>query len=232
MSQPLVLAAGLLCDAEVWQPVAARLADVADCAIVSFAGCASLDAMAGRLLDAAPPHFAVAGHSMGARVVLEAYRRAPERIERVALLNTGVHPPGANEPASRRHLAALGQREGMDAVVREWLPPMVGARASMDGALMARMAAMVARMAPDDFAAQQEAMLARPDALAPLAALAVPTLLLSGTDDAWSPPAQHDAMRTYVPHAVLEIIPDVGHMSVMEAPDAVAAALRRWLAST
>ena len=229
MTQPLVLAAGLLCDAEVWQPVAERLTDVAESVIVSFAGCDSLGGMAERLLAAAPPRFAVAGHSMGARVVLEAYDRAPQRVDRVALLNTGVHPPSAGEPASRRHLVELGRHDGMAAVAREWLPPMVGARASMDALLMARMAAMVARMSPEDFAAQQEAMLARPDARRPLAALAVPALLVSGTDDAWSPPAQHAAMRADVPHALLEIIPDVGHMSPMESPDAVADALRRWL---
>jgi len=228
--QALVLAAGLLCDEEVWQPVAERLADVADVTIVAFAGCASLGAMAGRLLAAAPPRFALAGHSMGGRVALEAFAQAPERVTRMALLNTGVHRPGAGEPASRRHLARLGEEEGMHAVVREWLPPMVGARASMDDALMARMAAMVERMAPEDFSAQQEAMLARPDAETPLSALTIPTLLLSSTEDGWSPPAQHEAMLARAPEAMLEIVEGAGHMSPMERPDAVADALRRWLA--
>lgn len=228
--QSLILAAGLLCDEEVWQPVAARLADVADVAIVAFAGCDSLQAMADRVLADAPPRFALAGHSMGGRVALEAYARAPGRVTRMALLNTGVHRPGAGEPASRRHLARLGREQGMEAVVRAWLPPMVGALASMDDALMDRMAAMIGRMTPEDFAAQQEAMLARPDAEAPLAALDVPTLLLSSTEDGWSPPAQHEAMLARLPEAVLEIVPDAGHMSPMEAPDAVAAAMRRWLA--
>ena len=228
----LVLAAGLLCDAEVWQPVADRLAATAEVTIVSFAGCGSLGEMADRLLAEAPPRFALAGHSMGARVCLEAYDKAPDRIERLALINTGIHPVAAAEPASRRRLVEFGRTEGMDAVVREWLPPMVGALASQDEALMARMGDMVRRMSPDDFSAQQEAMLARPDAQAALARVTVPVLLMSSTEDGWSPPAQHDAMRQHVPHATLEIIDGAGHMSPMEAPDAVADALRRWLAST
>lgn len=228
---PLVLAAGLLCDAAVWQPVADRLRDVADVTIVAFAGCDSLGAMADRLLAAAPPRFALAGHSMGARVALEAHDRAPDRVRRLALINTGIHLPGPAEPASRRRLVELAREEGMDAVVREWLPPMVGARASQDDALMGEMAAMVRRMTPHEFGLQQEAMLARPDAAAALTRVTVPVLLASSPEDGWSPPAQHEAMREQAPHATVEIIPDAGHMSPMEAPDAVAALLRRWLTS-
>lgn len=225
----LVFAAGLLSDRTIWQPVADLLADVAEVRIVAFAGCRSIGAMAERLLEQAPPRFALAGHSMGARVALEAFARAPQRIERIALLNAGVHALAPDEAAGRERLVALAREQGMAAVAAEWLPPMMGGAGRADAEMMDALTAMVERNTPESFAGQIAALLDRPDAEGPLARVTAPTLLLSATEDGWSPPAQAEAMLASVPHAKLVIVQGAGHMAPIEQPEQVAQAIREWL---
>jgi pimeloyl-ACP methyl ester carboxylesterase len=229
MKQPLLLLSGLLCDETVWADIPERLADAAEVRILSFGGFSSIAAMAEHLLTVAPERFALAGHSMGGRVALEAVRSARSRIAGLALLNTGVHTVRDGEPQSRGRLLRLAYEKGMSALAAEWLPPMMagGARSAE---LMPRLAAMIERSTPDVYAGQINAMLNRPDALPVLPEIEVPTLLLSGSEDTWSPVSQHETMRRRIPHATLFEIHGAGHMAPFERPDAVAVALREWLA--
>jgi pimeloyl-ACP methyl ester carboxylesterase len=226
---PLLLLAGLLCDLTIWEPVAARLEDIADVHILSFSGLRSIGAMAETVLAGSPPVFALAGHSMGGRVALEIFAQAPARVSRLALLNTGVHPMAPQEPGSRGRLTALARDEGMAALAAAWLPPMMSPHGLADAALMERLSAMVLRSTPESFADQIQALLDRPDARAVLPLIDVPTLLLSGTEDRWSPLAQHEDMQREIAEARLVAITDAGHMAPVEKPAAVAAALRGWL---
>lgn len=226
---PLVLAAGLLCDAAVWQPIADLLGDIADVTIVDFIGLDSIGAMADKLLSVAPPRFALAGHSMGARVAIEAWARGADRIERLALLNTGTHNTRPGEAETRAVLVDLARERGIVVAGEQWLPPMMGKQGLADPDLAARLRAMITHSTPETFAAQIKALVERPDAEAALATVNVPTLLLSATEDQWSPPAQHEAMLTMVPHAKLVIVQNAGHFAPVEQPEAVAAAIREWL---
>ena len=99
-----------------------------------------------------------------------------------------------------------------------------------DGALVESIVAMFARKSAEIFARQIAALLARPDATPVLRAVEVPTLVLCGRADSWSPLAQHEEIAALVPGgAVLRVIEQAGHMSTMEQPGAVAEALRAWL---
>jgi pimeloyl-ACP methyl ester carboxylesterase len=225
----LLLLCGLLSDATVWQPVADRLSDIADVRIVDFAGCRSIGDMAERALADAPPRFAVAGHSMGARVALEIVARAPGRVERIALVNTGIHPVSAAEPAGRQRLLDLAAAEGMAAIAADWLPPMLGETFRTDPAFIGPMIAMVERQSVESYNGQIAAMLSRPDSIAPLAALTGPVLLISADQDAWAPPAQHEAMRDHVPTARHVTVANSGHFMPFERPGETADILREWL---
>jgi pimeloyl-ACP methyl ester carboxylesterase len=197
--------------------------------VVSFRGFSSIRAMAEHVLALAPERFAVAGHSMGGRVALEVIREAPNRITGLALLNTSVQAVRDGEAQSRARLLRIAYERGMSALAAEWLPPMMGSDASRTAELLPRMTAMIARWSPDLYAAQISAMLHRPDALSVLATVAVPTLLVSGSDDAWSPVSQHEGIRRRIPHATLFEIHGAGHMAPIERPEPVAVALREWL---
>ena len=231
MKQPLLLLSGLLCDETIWADIPQRLGDAADVRIISFRGFSSIHSMADYVLSAAPDTFALAGHSMGGRVALEVVRSAPRRVSGLALLNTGVHTVRDGEPQSRGRLLRLAHEHGMSALASEWLPPMMAAGATRTLELLPRLTAMVERSTPDSYAGQISALLNRPDALSMLATIHVPTLLLSGSEDSWSPVSQHETMRRRIPHATLFEVHGAGHMAPIERPDAVAVALREWLAT-
>jgi pimeloyl-ACP methyl ester carboxylesterase len=230
----LLLLPGLMCDAAVWAGVLPQLAATADCRVPEYPEARSLPAMAERVLAAAPPRFAVAGHSMGGRVALEIVRRAPERVLRLALLDTGyrARPAGAEgeaEIAKRMALLALARGEGVRAMAREWVRPMVSPERLAERPLVDAILDMFERRSADVFAGQVEALLARPDATALLAAIACPTLVLCGRDDGFSPPAQHEEMAARIPGARLAVIERCGHMAPMERPREVGAALVAWI---
>jgi pimeloyl-ACP methyl ester carboxylesterase len=221
----LFLLPGIICDPWVWEPQAVAMAADFDVRRPSFFGFDSLSEMARSVLADAPPRFSVAGHSMGGRVALEMLDLAPDRIDRIALLDTAVHPMAPSEPATRMALVELARREGMDALVREWLPPMVHPDRLSDAAFMAPLQAMVRRATPEIYAAQVGAMLTRRDAAPLLDLIKVPCAIVVGRQDGWSPVAGHEAMAARVPGAALTIIEDCGHMSTVERPDGVIRAL-------
>lgn len=116
LNAPVVMACGFLCDRLIWEGVRARLEQGT---IQDFSGFDSLKEMAQALLDVAPPRFILAGHSMGGRVALEAWRLAPERIVGLVLANTGIHPVQQHEAAGRGRLVQLARDKGMRALADE-----------------------------------------------------------------------------------------------------------------
>ena len=234
---PLLLVPGLLCDEHVWAAQAGAFAGhrpvvVGPCGLP--APVQRLDDMARHLLAVMQaPRFVVAGHSMGGRIALELLRLAPERVAGLALLDSGTHPrpagaAGDEETRQRGALVALAQREGLPSVAAQWLPPMVHPQV-LGTPLYARMVAMVEAQTPERFAAQVQALLHRPDAEPVLRSARCPVALVCGQQDRWSPPERHRAMQALVPSAVLTLIDNCGHMSPMEQPAAVTAALAGWL---
>jgi pimeloyl-ACP methyl ester carboxylesterase len=224
----------LICDQTVWQRQMDALSDVADCICADYGALDSLPAMAEAVLRTAPERFSVAGHSMGGRVALEIYRLAPNRVARIALFDTGYLPlasgeAGEEETRKRGELVTLAQSQGMRAMVAQWLPPMIHPRRVDDTALVNSIIGMMSRKTPAIFAAQERALLSRPDASPVLEQIRCPALLLCGREDGWSGPTQHAAMSEKIKGSRLVIVPDCGHMSMLEQPAAVSAALREWL---
>ncbi|MEO8313547.1 MAG: alpha/beta hydrolase [Pseudomonadota bacterium] len=234
-SESLILVPGLLCDATVWRGQVGALAGSCSVHIATHGLRDSLAEMAGHILDTAPPTFSLAGHSMGGRVALEVLRRAPERVTRLALLDTGFEAlpagdAGERERVGRYRLLDIARRDGMLAMGREWASGMVHpSRLADDAALMDAIHQMIARASLAQFEAQIHALLQRPDCTELLAGIHVPTLLLCGREDGWSPLARHVEMAQRIVGSVLVDVPDCGHMSTMEQPRAVTSALRAWL---
>lgn len=233
-SASLVLVPGLMCDEAVWEPLYPHLPDGVACHVADHGDADSLTLMARRLLEQAPPTFALAGHSMGARVALEVARLAPHRVERLALLDSGYLPlaagaAGDQEVVKRRALLALARAQGVRAMATEWVRGMVHPDRLADTPLIEAILQMFERKTAHVFAAQIEALIARPDATPVLQALAMPTLVACGRQDSWANTAQHEAMHQLARGSVLEIIEDAGHMAPMERPRETAAVIGRWL---
>jgi pimeloyl-ACP methyl ester carboxylesterase len=225
----VVLLPGLLSDEDVWRGPIARLSQDHDVVCPGFLDHGSIEAMARDVLARAPERFSLAGHSMGGRVALEIAARAPERLERLALLNTGFRPARPGEAEGRSRLIRIAFEEGMAALARHWLPPMLPPHRTRDAAMMGRLSAMIERATPRLFQRQIGALLTRPNAHRGLAAIPCPTAVIVGRQDAWSPLAQHEEMAALIPRATLSVIEDCGHMSPAEQPEAVAEVLSTWM---
>lgn len=226
----LILVPGLLCDGFVWAAQAEALRSTHEVVALGFLDFDSIEAMAEHVLAVASRPFALAGFSMGGRVALEVVRRAPERVRRLALLDTGAGPTRPQEAEARGRLVTIAKTEGMEALAAVWLPPMVGPGRRDDAALMVSLSSMVGRASPALFERQIRAMLTRPDAEPVLGSIRCPAALMVGRHDGWSPLAQHEAMAAAIPGARLTVIEDSGHFAPVEQPGAVSAALQAWLA--
>jgi pimeloyl-ACP methyl ester carboxylesterase len=234
--QSLVLLPGFLCDQTVWKQQIAALTDVAEPVSMEWtAEHHSILAMAQAVLRWAPPSFALAGHSMGGRVAFQILRLAPERVTKVALFNTGAdaRPSGAAgeaEERGRRELLAIARSQGMRPMAKEWLKGMLPAYRQGDTALVEEIIGMFERKSPDVFEIQMLALLGRPNVAPLLTYILCPALVLTGFDDAWSPPGRHLEMAQSIRRSELVVVPKCGHMSTMERPEEVTEAMRAWLA--
>lgn len=227
----IYLLCGLLCDDIVWAAQARALAREYEVRVISFLEHDSLPAMAARVLADAPASFALAGHSMGGRVALEVLRQAPQRVERLALLDTGYEAATPGEAERRAVLVDQALAEGTASIAAAWGLPMLAPQRRADPDVVQPVLDMVGRMTGAIYAAQTRALLARADASDVLRAIACPTLVLCGRQDGWSPPERHQAMAALLPQApLLRLVDACGHMAMMEQPAAVLAALQEWLA--
>jgi pimeloyl-ACP methyl ester carboxylesterase len=193
----------------------------------------SIGAMARHVLAEAPASFSLAGHSMGARVALEMARLEGGRVERLALLDTGIHPVQPGEAQRRQVLIDLGETQGMAALADAWLPPMVEeGRFDRDPSLRMTLRAMVERMTPAVHRNHITALLGRPDPRPGLATIRCPVLVGVGRYDRWSPPSQHEDIVAALPGSPRFVIFEgSGHMAPLEAPEAVTQALLDWMAT-
>jgi pimeloyl-ACP methyl ester carboxylesterase len=226
-----VLIPGLMNDAWVWAQQIGALSRLGPVHVACNDGLDDLRAMAGRVLETSAGPLNVIGHSMGGRVALELLNLAPERVAKLALLDTGVHGPRETEAAGRDRLVEIARGQGMAAVARAWAPDMLAPANRQNAAITAGIAAMLQRCRPEDFAAQQRALLGRQDRTALLSRIACPTLVATGAHDAWSSPEQHAQMARAITGARLAVIEAAGHMTPVEAPDAVTALLTDLLAA-
>lgn len=226
---PLVLLPGTLCDARVFAPLLARLGVEARVPVLD--GAETVAAMADRLLAGLPPRFALGGFSLGGILALEMVARAPERVTRLALLDTTARPDAPGRATERRNAVARAAELGLARYAGDKLWSLYvsdGGRA--DAANRALVAAMAVDLGLDAFRRHSEFAIGRADGRPRLAAIAVPTLVLCGEDDRLCPPALHREIADAVPGSRLVVVPRAGHFALIEQPDAVADAFRDWLA--
>jgi pimeloyl-ACP methyl ester carboxylesterase len=230
---PLLLLPGLLNDARLWTAQAAALSDLAagsagDVSIGDLTAFESMGELADSVLKQAPARFALAGLSMGGYVALEIMRRAPERVTALALLDTQARPDSPKATEGRRAMMARSESD-FEGVIETLLGHMVLPAHAADPAIGGLFAAMARDVGAAAFRRQQAAIMGRVDSRPFLSRIACPTLVLCGRQDAITPPELHEEMAAAIPGAKLVVVEECGHLSAIERPEAVSAALRDWL---
>ncbi len=225
----LIILPGSMCDRWAYAHQIETLSATRDILVPHLLGADSLDTMAETILQQAPPRFALAGHAMGGRVALEIMRRAPQRVEALALIATTVHPVREGEGPRRQRQIDLAQASGMAALAAAWLPRIVYTGSLADAALMEGLTQMYGRFTPADYAREVHALLHRPDPRTILRQIACPTLVVSGREDALCTPDQSRSLAAEIPQATLQILEDCAHFPTVEQPAAVTDCLLRLL---
>ncbi len=189
----------------------------------------TIAAMAARVLSEAPPKFSLIGHSLGGYIVLEMIRQAPERIVRLALLNTSARPDTPEATAVRNERIAETKAGRYAEMQAKNFPLSVHPDRVNDPQLIEMSRLTREDSGPDAFVRQQIAIIARRDSRPHLKDIRVPTLVLSGDRDMLISNEFSKEMAQMIPGAKLVIIPDCGHLAPAEQPEATGAALDEWL---
>lgn len=230
MRTPLFLLPGMMCDARLFAPQIAAFSGTRAVCLAPIAARDTVAALAADVLAQAPPRFALAGLSMGGIVAMEVLRRAPERVTRVALMDTNCLPETPQMAAAREPHIVRVQAGRLEEVMRDELKPNYLAPGAGRVEVLKTVMDMARSLGPQVFVAQSRALQRRPDQQKTLRHARQPALVLCGEHDALCPVKRHVFMAEIMPNAVLRVIPEAGHLPTLEQPEAVTAALEDWLA--
>lgn len=226
---PLVLVPGLLCSARLYAHQIAALWPHGQVAVADHRRDDTMEAIAARILKDAPPHFALAGLSMGGYIAFAMMRLAPERIAKLALLDTSARPESPEARAGREKFIAMAQAGKLHDVVEALTPKFLHRNHASDEGLKKIVRDMAHDTGPDAFVRQQKAIMTRADSRPLLSEIGCPTLVLVGDGDELTPPELAREIAADILGSTLAVIPDCGHLSTIEKPDAVNAAMSKWL---
>ncbi len=228
-SLPLVLVPGLTCTARLYGPQIEALWPFGQVTVVDHRRDDDMAAVAARVLKEAPPRFALAGLSMGGYVAFAMMRLAPERIAKLALLDTSARPDTPEQTAARKAQIAMAQSGRYGEIPDLAIPRYLNAKHQRDDRLTTIVRKMIAETGPEAFVRQLNAIMSRPDSRPLLASIKCPTLVLVGDSDVATPPEVNKEIADGISGAKFMVIPDSGHLTTLEQPEAVNAALADWL---
>ncbi|MCO4847932.1 MAG: alpha/beta fold hydrolase [Yoonia sp.] len=225
---PLLLIPGMMCDARLFAPQIDAFSHDRMIVVAPLIGDAVTE-IAAHILDQAPPCFALAGLSMGGIVAMEMWALAPDRISRIALLDTNPKAEHPDVAAAREPQIAAALAGNLHRVMREEMKPNYLADGPTQGAILDLCMSMAETLGPDTFVRQSRALQTRPDQQNTLRRITVPALVLCGADDTLCPVHRHELMASLIPAATLKIIPNAGHLPTLEQPELTNKALKQWL---
>jgi pimeloyl-ACP methyl ester carboxylesterase len=228
---PIILVPGLNCSARLYAEQIPALWQFGPVIIADHRRDDSMAAIARRILADAPPRFALAGLSMGGYIAFEIIRQARDRVSKLALLDTGARAEAPERTEARRPLIALARQGRLAEITDDQFPLLVHRKRHGDEALKAIVRAMNQETGAEAYIRQQEAIMSRPDSRPCFAAIDCPTLVLVGDDDQLTPPELAREMANGIRGSRLVIVPESGHLSTVEQPQAVTKALVEWMQS-
>jgi pimeloyl-ACP methyl ester carboxylesterase len=228
-SLPVVLVPGLNCSARLYAEQIPALWRFGPVMVADHTRDAGIAAIAGQILANAPPFFALVGLSLGGYIAFEIMRQAPQRVGRLALLDTSARPDTAELTARRQAPMARARAGKLIEVADESFVFFVHPNRYGDVALRAVVRAMAEETGAEAYLRQQQAIIGRPDSRPMLGAIRCPTVMLVGEQDRGTPPELAREIAAGIAGARLVVVPDCGHLSTLERPQAVTKALVEWM---
>ncbi|HEY3032807.1 MAG TPA: alpha/beta hydrolase [Bradyrhizobium sp.] len=228
-TMPILLVPGLVSSPRIFAPVTPALWRFGPVTVANHIRDNSMGAIARRILAEAPPRFALAGHSMGGYIAFEIMRQAPQRVAKLALINTQARPDTPEATARRRSQIARAKSGDYHAVLDELFIGFVHPSRREDASLRQLVRDMGDDVGVEAFVRQQTAVMSRPDSRPTPAWIKCPTLVLSGDEDNTIPNSLSVEMADGIHGAKLVILSDCGHLPQPEQPQATAEALVEWL---
>ena len=227
MSQ-LVFIPGLLCTKAIFEAQIAAFEGIATCHVADTRGMGSIMQMAEKALADISGDFAVLGFSMGGYVALEIARLAPERVTGIALVSTSSRADTPEKQAARQSLIELSKIGKFKGVTPRLLPRFFSDASLQDKDKTDIVLKMGEEVGQETFMLQQEAIMSRRDQRPHLPAITQPSIVICGTKDVLTPPAESEESAALLPNASLHLLDGIAHMSTLEAPEAVNKLLRDW----
>jgi len=229
MAATLLLIPGLGNTARLFEHQIATFSPLMNVLVADHTQDDTMESMARRILAGAPASFALAGLSMGGYVAMEIMRQAPERVERLALLDTSAQPDSPEAKANRHRLIELAEAARWDEILDDVWPKLVATQRQRDEPLKQSVARMLQETGAAGYIRQQRAIMGRKDSRDLLPGFEIPTLIAVGDGDLITPPEMAREMAEMIEWASLIVIRGAGHLSAMEEPDQVTTAMRLWL---
>lgn len=228
MCEPIVLVPGFMSDARVFGPQMAALSVDTPIMVLPTAKCERIEEFASNLIVTAPPKFALAGMGLGGMVAMEVLRRAPDRVTRIALLDSTPLAETPTEAAAREPRIIAARTGRLREVVEQELRATGLANSPYRNDVMALAQDMAQHLGPDVYVRQSRALTRRKDQQSTMRRCKVPALVVCGVENAALPVKRHAFLAELIPHAKLEVIEGAGHLASLEQPEAVTNALRAW----
>jgi pimeloyl-ACP methyl ester carboxylesterase len=225
----LVLLPGLLNTRRVFEQQIEALSDIADCIVPELWHHDTIGAMTEATLALAPPSFALAGFSMGGYVAFDIVRRATQKVERLALVDTQAVPDSPESSSRRRALLDQTKIGRFHGVQRALLPQLVHRSHINDATITQPIFDMAQEIGAEGFVREQLAIIGRADNRPLLVDIEVPAVVIVGRQDQVTPLPRSEEMAADISTSRLVVLEECGHMSPLEKPAEVTAALRRWL---
>lgn len=226
---PLVLVPGLLCSARLYAAQIEAVWPHGQVTVADHRRDDTMEAIAARILKDAPPRFALAGLSMGGYIAFAIMRLAPERVVKLALLDTSARPDLPEQRANREKYITMAQEGKLDDVVDMLMPKFLCHKSMKDEGLKKVVREMAHDTGPDAFVRQQRALMSRQDSRSLLSKIDCPTLVLVGEGDELTPLGLAQEMHANIGGSRLVVVPACGHLPTIEKPDEVNTAIIEWL---
>lgn len=220
---------GMMCDERIFSPQIEALSQNLEVTIADISNFSSVRELASDVLKKAPKKFSLLGHSMGGIVAMEIYSQAPNRIEKLILMDTNPKAELDEVKLKREPQIREVNKGKLLEVMRDEMKPNYLAESENKRSVLNVCMDMALTLGPDVFINQSRALQSRLDQQNTIQSIKIPVLILCGSEDKLCPVERHEMMHNMISDSDLKIINNAGHMPTLEQPRETTEVIKEWL---